>query len=154
MGNTTKALTKGYGIGSAALAAFLLFRAYLDVIKPVNPSQTRQHGEPAVFIAGLIGAMLIFLFSSLAIRAVGSAAQEMIRKCAASSRRTRDHGGDRGARLRALRGHQRSLGAASDGVARHPRRRTPIIVGMLLGPEAAAGLLMVGTIVGIMMALS
>ncbi len=73
VGNTTKALTKGYAVGSAALAAFLLFSAYMDEIRP--------HGilgidlaKPHVFVGGLIGATLIFLFSSLAIRAVGKAA--------------------------------------------------------------------------------
>src|SRR4029453_18789933 len=70
VGNTTKALTKGYAVGSAALAAFLLFSAYLDEIKlrtglesfPVDLSRVE------VFIGGLLGLMLIFFFSSLAIR--------------------------------------------------------------------------------------
>src|SRR5215469_9257452 len=84
VGNTTKALTKGYGIGSAALAAFLLFSAYLDIITPKGAAANRASAytvnlaNPPVFIAALIGAMLIFLFSSLAIRAVGTAAQGMI----------------------------------------------------------------------------
>src|SRR5205807_254733 len=82
VGNTTKALTKGYGIGSAALAAFLLFSAYLDVL------YTRENHNPAVytvdlanipvFIAALLGITLIFFFSALAIRAVGAAAKRMI----------------------------------------------------------------------------
>ena len=82
VGNTTKALTKGYGIGSAALAAFLLFSAYLDIITPKgNPSAYAVNlANPPIFIAGLLGAMLIFLFSSLAIRAVGNAAQGMIQE--------------------------------------------------------------------------
>src|SRR5581483_10997344 len=81
---TTKALTKGYGIGSAALAAFLLFSAYLDVLQhssytPVGgTSYTVNLANPPIFIAALLGAMLIFLFSSLAIRAVGTTAQSMI----------------------------------------------------------------------------
>src|SRR5579862_2897021 len=84
VGNTTKALTKGYGIGSAALAAFLLFSAYLDVLQ--HSSYTPKGGtsyivnlaNPPIFVAALLGAMLIFLFSSLAIRAVGTTAQKMI----------------------------------------------------------------------------
>src|SRR5437016_1643738 len=81
VGNTTKALTKGYAIASASLAAFLLFSAYID---KVNLIQTNR-GAPLlasvnlanvnVFIAGLMGAMLVYFFSSLAIRAVGTTAQ-------------------------------------------------------------------------------
>ncbi len=111
--------------------------------------------NPPVFIAAFIGAMLIFLFSSLAIRAVGTAAQKMIAGGAPPVQgEPEDHGGDRAAGLRAL------------AWTSAPRPRcarwslpgilvvgTPILVGMALGPEAAAGLLMVGTIVGILMAL-
>ena len=81
VGNTTKALTKGYGIGSAALAAFLLFSAYLEIAERQSCGEGAylvNLANPPVFIAALIGAMLIFLFSSLAIRAVGRAAQGMI----------------------------------------------------------------------------
>src|SRR5579883_1078376 len=88
VGNTTKALTKGYAVGSAALAAFLLFSAYLDVVAesrgytPGTDLWARAHvvdlAQPKVFIGGFLGLMLGFLFSSLAIRAVGSAAQDMI----------------------------------------------------------------------------
>ena len=84
VGNTTKALTKGYAIASASLAAFLLFSAYID---KVNLIQSRRGAELLqavdlanvnVFIAALIGAMLAYFFSSLAIRAVGTTAQSII----------------------------------------------------------------------------
>jgi K(+)-stimulated pyrophosphate-energized sodium pump len=80
VGNTTKALTKGYAIGSAALAAFLLFSAYMDEVglyagKALSVIDIKK---PEVFVGGLLGAMLIFLFSALAIRAVGRAAQAII----------------------------------------------------------------------------
>ncbi|HEX6483610.1 MAG TPA: sodium-translocating pyrophosphatase, partial [Ktedonobacteraceae bacterium] len=83
VGNTTKALTKGYGIGSAALAAFLLFSAYLDVLYNLsNKTNTAVYtvdlANIPVFIAALIGITLIFFFSALAIRAVGAAAKRMI----------------------------------------------------------------------------
>ncbi len=90
VGNTTKALTKGYGIGSAALAAFLLFSAYLDVLYSYEKNTagtTVYHVDLTnitVFIAALIGLTLIFFFSSLAIRAVGTAAEDMIEGGAAS----------------------------------------------------------------------
>ncbi len=87
VGNTTKALTKGYAIGSAALAAFLLFSAYLDEVTKLVRLRTGQltyefnHvdiGKVPVFIAGLIGAALVFLFSALAIKAVGRTAYSVI----------------------------------------------------------------------------
>jgi K(+)-stimulated pyrophosphate-energized sodium pump len=92
-GNTTKALTKGYAIGSAALAAFLLFSAYLESIhgivahrfetlgQTINPNWSFTNVNLAsvpVFVGALLGAMLTYLFSSLAIKAVGRTAQYII----------------------------------------------------------------------------
>jgi K(+)-stimulated pyrophosphate-energized sodium pump len=80
VGNTTKALTKGYAVGSAALAAFLLFGAYLDEVKNYMPSFDGKINlnKPEVFVGAICGAMLVFLFSSLAIKAVGKAAYSII----------------------------------------------------------------------------
>ncbi len=83
VGNTTKALTKGYAMGSAALAAYLLFAAYFQEVAvkldlPLLQVFSVDIAQPPVFVAALIGAMLVFLFSSLAIRAVGKAAYDMI----------------------------------------------------------------------------
>jgi K(+)-stimulated pyrophosphate-energized sodium pump len=80
VGNTTKALTKGYAVGSAALAAFLLFSAYIDEVKVYMPSfpGVINLNKPEVFVGSLFGAVLVFLFSSLAIRAVGKAAYSII----------------------------------------------------------------------------
>ena len=87
VGNTTKALTKGYAIGSAALAAFLLFSAYLDEVAELVRAKTGNMAfvfdsvnlaKPPVFVASLIGAALVILFSSLAIQAVGKSAYAVI----------------------------------------------------------------------------
>jgi K(+)-stimulated pyrophosphate-energized sodium pump len=80
VGNTTKALTKGYAVASAGLAAFLLFSAYLDKVKEVLrvTEVVADLGSIQVFVGGLLGVMLVFLFSSLAIRAVGAAASDII----------------------------------------------------------------------------
>jgi K(+)-stimulated pyrophosphate-energized sodium pump len=83
VGNTTKALTKGYAVASAGLAAFLLFSAYLDKVKerleiPLTAELPIDLANVDVFAGGLLGVMLVFLFSSLAIRAVGSAAGAII----------------------------------------------------------------------------
>jgi K(+)-stimulated pyrophosphate-energized sodium pump len=100
-GNTTKALTKGYAIGSASLAAFLLFSAYLEEIKaivtdkvlgaggvmPVGWSFTNINlAQIPVFVGALLGAMLTYLFSSLAIKAVGRTAQMVVQDVRAQFR--------------------------------------------------------------------
>ncbi|MEK6987135.1 MAG: sodium-translocating pyrophosphatase [Candidatus Thermoplasmatota archaeon] len=74
-GNTTKALTKGYAVGSAALAAFLLFNAFLTEAKV---SQVNL-AHPETFVGAFMGAALVFLFSAYAIRAVGRAAWSIIK---------------------------------------------------------------------------
>ena len=79
-GNTTKALTKGYAIGSAALAVFLLFNAYMsDISRLIGKTfDTVNIASIPVFVGALLGAMLIFLFAGLAIRAVSKTAQYVI----------------------------------------------------------------------------
>src|SRR4029450_10957482 len=81
LGNTAKALPKGYAVGSAALAAFLLFSAYIDEVHHYDPT-AMAHGvnlaDPKVFVGGLLGATLVFFFSALTIRAVGRAAKQVI----------------------------------------------------------------------------
>src|SRR5690242_7996830 len=82
VGNTTKALTKGYAIGRAALAAFLLFPAYIDAVMGLLHKESVPFnvdiGHVPVFTGALLGAMLVYLFSSFAIKAVGRAAQTVI----------------------------------------------------------------------------
>lgn len=80
VGNTTKALTKGYAVGSAALAAFLLFGAYIDEVRNYMPSfqPVINLNKPEVFVGAMLGSVLVFLFSSLAIKAVGRAAYAII----------------------------------------------------------------------------
>ncbi|MDR0778579.1 MAG: sodium-translocating pyrophosphatase [Methanomassiliicoccaceae archaeon] len=91
-GNTTKALTKGYAMGSAALAAFLLFAAYFEIVAIKQSQKTGVDvslydifighgvniGNPVIFVGALLGGMLVFFFAALAIRAVGTAAGAMI----------------------------------------------------------------------------
>ena len=68
VGNTTKALTKGYAVGSAALAAFLLFSAFLEEAHLTVVDLAKVE----VFLGAFLGAMVVFFFASLAIRAVGA----------------------------------------------------------------------------------
>jgi K(+)-stimulated pyrophosphate-energized sodium pump len=172
VGNTTKALTKGYAVGSAALAAFLLFQAYMEEIS--NYSGQAMHSvnlaNPVVFIGGLIGAALVFLFSSMAIKAVGGAAQAIIaevRRQYAKLPRLNDI-------IQFPKDFKPDYGTCVDIVTKSALRKmvapgllvilTPVAVGLifkvfitpenrLISAEAVAGLLMVGTICGILVAL-
>lgn len=80
VGNTTKATTKGFAIGSAALASFLLFSAYMDEVSSFARESFKEVdiAIPEVFVGGLLGSMLIFLFSAWACSAVGRTAQEVV----------------------------------------------------------------------------
>ncbi|MFH1003674.1 MAG: sodium-translocating pyrophosphatase, partial [Chloroflexota bacterium] len=80
VGNTTKALTKGYAMVSAGLAAFLLFQAYLDRVGFLRGVDFKvvDLARPEVFVGGFLAVMLVFLFSALAIRAVGKTAAQII----------------------------------------------------------------------------
>ncbi len=80
VGNTTKALTKGYAMVSAGLAAFLLFQAYLNRVGFLRGEEFKvvDLARPEVFVGGFLAVMLVFLFSSLAIRAVGNTASQII----------------------------------------------------------------------------
>ncbi|XP_042504014.1 pyrophosphate-energized membrane proton pump 3 [Macadamia integrifolia] len=82
VGNTTKATTKGFAIGSAGLAAFLLFSAYMDEVATFAhmPFREVDIAIPEVFVGGLLGSMLIFLFSAWACSAVGRTAQEVVKE--------------------------------------------------------------------------
>ena len=159
VGNTTKALTKGYAIGSAALAAFLLFSAYLDEVGHYgHPIEAVNIAKPEVFVGGLLGAMLVFLFSALAIRAVAKAAYYVINEV---RRQFKENPG-------ILQGTARpDYGRCVDIVTVGALKAMvppgilavgmPIAVGVLfkafnVGAEAVAALLMVGTIAGILMA--
>ncbi|HEU6440209.1 MAG TPA: sodium-translocating pyrophosphatase [Terriglobales bacterium] len=159
VGNTTKALTKGYAIASASLAAFLLFSAYINKVNLIlgnrgeAPMTSVNLADVNVFVAALIAAMLVYFFSSLAIRAVGTTAQAIIVEVRRQFREIpgiMDYTGRPDyARVvdittRAALREMMLPGAVA--VA------TPILVGLLLGYQAVAGLLMVGTIAGVLLA--
>jgi K(+)-stimulated pyrophosphate-energized sodium pump len=153
VGNTTKALTKGYAVGSAALAAFLLFSAYMVEIGKAGITGI-DLAKPVVFIGGLAGATIVFLFSALAIRAVGKAAYYIINDV------RRQFKADKGIMAGTSKPDYAScVDIATKGALKEMVLPgviaivVPIIIGISLGAEAAGALLMVGTIVGVLMAL-
>ena len=165
VGNTTKALTKGYAIASASLAAFLLFSAYIDKINVIQGRRI-EAGVPGaelldsvnlanvnVFIAALLAAMLVYFFSSLAIRAVGTTAQSIIVEV---RRQFREMPGIMDYTQRP--DYARVVDITTKAALREMvlpglvAVATPIIIGVLLGFEAVAGMLMVGTISGVLLA--
>ena len=159
VGNTTKALTKGYAIASASLAAFLLFSAYIDKVNLILERQGKAVMEAIdladvnVFVAALMGAMLVYFFSSLAIRAVGKTAQSIIVEVRRQFREmpgimdyTQKPDYARVVDITTKAALREMVAPGLVAVA------TPIVVGLLLGYEAVAGLLMVGTIAGVLLA--
>jgi K(+)-stimulated pyrophosphate-energized sodium pump len=165
VGNTTKALTKGYAIASASLAAFLLFSAYIDKINVIQGRRI-EAGVPGaellnsvnlanvnVFIAALLSGMLVYFFSSLAIRAVGTTAQAIIVEV---RRQFREMPGIMDYSQRP--DYARVVDITTRAALREMVApglvavATPIAIGLLLGYEAVAGMLMVGTISGVLLA--
>jgi K(+)-stimulated pyrophosphate-energized sodium pump len=165
VGNTTKALTKGYAMVSAGLAAFLLFQAYLDRVSFIKFGEVGQYNivniaRIEVFVGALLAVMIVYLFSSWAIKAVGRTASKIIEEV------RRQFRADAGI----LAGTSKpDYAQAVDITTRAGLREMiapgllpvlgPIIIGVIFrfipGHDAAmvvAAVLMVGTIGGIMMA--
>jgi vacuolar-type H(+)-translocating pyrophosphatase len=164
-GNTTKALTKGYAMASAALAAFLLFAAFFEIVAEIQGKDLVDvfHvdiGNPLIFVGALVGAVLVYYFASLAIRAVGKAAGEMIEEVRRQFRE--DPGIMEGT---SDPDYAQCVDIATRGALRAMvlPALLPIVVPVAFGliyrfmfPEvsyaAVGALIMVGTIVGILMA--
>jgi K(+)-stimulated pyrophosphate-energized sodium pump len=150
VGNTTAAIGKGFAIGSAALTALALFAAYTSVVQ--LPGINIMH--PAVMAGLLIGGMLPFLFSALAMRAVGRAAGQMIEEV---RRQFREIPG-------LMEGTSPAEYAKCVTIATTAAIKemvapgliavfTPVIVGLLFGPEVLGGLLAGVTVSGVLLAI-
>ncbi|MHA1783738.1 MAG: sodium-translocating pyrophosphatase, partial [Candidatus Helarchaeota archaeon] len=153
-GNTTKALTKGYAIASASLAAFILFEAFLQISGLTQADVSLA--IPKVTTGVLLGGLLVFLFASLAMRAVGNAAGDMIQEI---RRQFSEITGLREGKEGVTPDYNRCIDISVQSALREmvlPGSLcviVPIAIGFLLGNVALGGLLMGTTITGILMAL-
>jgi K(+)-stimulated pyrophosphate-energized sodium pump len=156
VGNTTKAVTKGYAIGSAALAALVLFNAFEIELaeEPGGEGLFFSIAEPAVLIGLLIGGLMVYLFSAFAIEAVGRAGGQVVEQVRKQFRE--DPG--------IMAGTSRPDYGQTVGIVTAAAQREmilpslipiaiPVVVG-LISVKALGGLLIGVIVVGLFMALS
>ncbi|HEY7151395.1 MAG TPA: sodium-translocating pyrophosphatase [Solirubrobacterales bacterium] len=159
VGNTTKAVTKGYAIGSAALAALVLFSAFKIELTDEAPTGFNLDSlfhltTPAVLIGLLIGGMMVYLFAALAIEAVGRAGGQVVEEV---RRQFREHPGImEGTEKPEYGGTVKIVTAAAQREMILPSLipiLVPLVVG-LISVDALGGLLIGVIVVGLFAALS
>jgi K(+)-stimulated pyrophosphate-energized sodium pump len=155
VGNTTKAVTKGYAIGSAALATLALFAAFVEeVVKSGSGELTFALTEPIVLVGLFIGAMLPFIFSAVCMTAVGNSAHQIVIEVRRQFKEIKGIMDGTG---------KPEYGKCVDIVTKAALRNmimpaviavaAPVLVGMLLGVKALGGLLIGVILSGLLMAL-